>query len=38
MGLNNRAFMSEETAKRVYETFNQVYRTGTAGQSFWLGD
>jgi PAS domain S-box-containing protein len=28
LGLNNRAFMSEETAKRVYETFNHVYGTG----------
>jgi PAS domain S-box-containing protein len=28
MGLNNRTFMSEETTKVVYETFNQVYRTG----------
>jgi PAS domain S-box-containing protein len=28
MGMNNRAFMSEATAKRVYETFNQVYHTG----------
>jgi PAS domain S-box-containing protein len=34
MGLNNRAFMSEETAKRVYETFNQVYRTGQPAKVF----
>jgi PAS domain S-box-containing protein len=27
-GMNNRQFMSEETAKRVFETFNHVYRTG----------
>jgi signal transduction histidine kinase len=26
--MNNREFMSEETAKRVFQTFNQVYRTG----------
>jgi PAS domain S-box-containing protein len=34
MGLNNRAFMSEETAKRVYETFNAVYRTGQPAKVF----
>jgi PAS domain S-box-containing protein len=34
MGLNNRAFMSEETAKRVYETFNQVYRAGQPTKVF----
>ncbi len=28
MGMNNREFMSAETAKRVYETFNTVYKTG----------
>ena len=28
IGLNNRAFMDEETAALVYETFNRVYRTG----------
>lgn len=33
-GLNNRAFMSEETAKRVYGTFNQVYRTGQPAKVF----
>ncbi len=33
-GLNNRAFMSEETAKRVYETFNEVYRTGQPAKVF----
>ena len=27
-GMNNRQFMSEETSKRVFQTFNQVYRTG----------
>jgi PAS domain S-box-containing protein len=26
--MNNRQFMSEETSKRVFQTFNQVYRTG----------
>ena len=34
MGLNNRTFMSEETAKRVYETFNRVYRTGQPAKEF----
>ncbi len=28
MGMNNREFMSAETAKRVYDTFNTVYKTG----------
>jgi PAS domain S-box-containing protein len=27
-GMNNRHFMSEETSKQVFQTFNQVYRTG----------
>lgn len=27
-GMNNRMYMTEETAKTVYLTFNQVYRTG----------
>jgi PAS domain S-box-containing protein len=34
MGLNNRVYMSEETAKQVYETFNQVYRTGEPAKAF----
>jgi PAS domain S-box-containing protein len=34
MGLNNRAFMSEDTAKRVYETFNRVYRVGQPAKAF----
>jgi PAS domain S-box-containing protein len=28
MGMNNRQFMDEETAKKVYQVFNKVYRTG----------
>jgi PAS domain S-box-containing protein len=28
IGMNNRKYMSEETAKKVYQTFNRVYRTG----------
>jgi len=27
-GMNNRQFMSQETSKWVFQTFNQVYRTG----------
>jgi len=27
-GMNNRHFMSEETSKMVFQSFNQVYRTG----------
>ncbi|UCH19434.1 MAG: PAS domain S-box protein, partial [Deltaproteobacteria bacterium] len=30
MGMNNRQFMNEATAKKVYETFNKVYQTGEA--------
>lgn len=28
MGMNNRRYMNEETAKKVYRAFNGVYRTG----------
>jgi two-component system cell cycle sensor histidine kinase/response regulator CckA len=28
LGMNNRQYMSEETARRVYEIFNGVYKTG----------
>ncbi len=31
LGLNYRAFMPEEDAKRAYETHNRVYRTGEMG-------
>jgi PAS domain S-box-containing protein len=33
-GLNNRKFMSEETAKTVYETFNLVFSTGEPTKVF----
>jgi len=33
-GLNNRKFMTEETAKKVYETFNRVYSTGEPTKVF----
>lgn len=28
MGMNNREYMDKENAKKIYETFNRVYRTG----------
>jgi PAS domain S-box-containing protein len=34
MGMNNRQFMTAETAKGVYETFNTVYTTGKAAKAF----
>jgi PAS domain S-box-containing protein len=34
MGMNNRRYMDERTAKKVYETFNQVYRTGLPTKAF----
>ena len=34
MGMNNRQFMSERTAKRVYETFNKVYQTGKPSKTY----
>jgi PAS domain S-box-containing protein len=34
MGINNRQYMDEQTAKKVYETFNQVYRTGLPTKAF----
>jgi PAS domain S-box-containing protein len=34
IGINYRQFMGEETAGQVYQTFNQVYRTGKATKSF----
>jgi PAS domain S-box-containing protein len=34
MGMNNRKYMDEETAEKVYQTFNQVYRTGTPTKAF----
>ncbi len=33
-GLNNRRFMSPETAKLVFNTFNEVYRTGNSKRDF----
>ncbi len=34
MGMNNRQFMSAETAQRVYETFSTVYETAKPAQAF----
>jgi PAS domain S-box-containing protein len=34
LGMNNRQFMSEETAKKVYQVFNEVYRTGEPANAF----
>ena len=34
MGMNYRKYVSEETAKKVYQTFNQVYRTGVPSKGF----
>jgi PAS domain S-box-containing protein len=33
MGMNNRQYMSEETAQKFFETFNEVYRTGKTSKS-----
>jgi PAS domain S-box-containing protein len=34
MGMNNREFMDEETARKVYRTFNEVYDTGKPIKGF----
>jgi PAS domain S-box-containing protein len=34
IGMNNRQFMSEETAKKVYQVFSEVYRTGDPANAF----
>lgn len=34
LGMNNRRFMDEETAKKVYQVFNRVYRTGEPANPF----
>jgi PAS domain S-box-containing protein len=34
MGMNNRQFMTEKTAKRVYVTFNKVYQTGEPSKTY----
>jgi polar amino acid transport system substrate-binding protein len=33
MGMNNREFMSENTAAKVYETFNTIFRSGEAAKA-----
>jgi len=34
IGMNNRRYMDEESANKVYETFNRVYRTGLPEKGF----
>jgi len=34
IGMNNRQYMDEETSKKVYQTFNEVYRTGVPAKAF----
>jgi PAS domain S-box-containing protein len=34
MGMNNQEYMDKETSKKVFETFNTVYRTGELEQVF----
>jgi|CXWL01.1.fsa_nt_gi PAS domain S-box-containing protein len=34
LGMNNRTFMDDENARKVYQTFNQVYRTGIPARAF----
>ncbi len=34
MGMNNRKYMTEETARRVFETYNRVYKTGEPSKSY----
>jgi PAS domain S-box-containing protein len=34
MGMNNRRYMDEETAKKVYQVFNEVYRTREPANPF----
>ncbi len=34
MGMNNRQYMDEQTAKKVYQVFNEVYRTGEPANAF----
>ena len=37
MGMNNRRYMDEETAGKVYRTFNRVYQTGLPTKAFDWG-
>ena len=36
MGMNNRQYTDPENAKRLFQIFNEVYRTGKSGQGFDL--
>ncbi len=33
-GMNNREYMDEENAKKVFKTFNRVYETGKPTKAF----
>ncbi|MBU0768828.1 MAG: PAS domain S-box protein, partial [Proteobacteria bacterium] len=35
VGMNNREYMDEDTAKMVYEIFNEVYKTGKPSKGSW---
>lgn len=34
LGMNNRTFMDDENARKVYQTFNKVYQTGIPAKAF----
>lgn len=34
LGMNNRTYMDERNARKVYQTFNEVYRTGKPAKAF----
>jgi PAS domain S-box-containing protein len=34
LGMKNRKYMSKDTAKKVYEAYNKVYRTGKSMKVF----
>jgi len=38
MGMNNRQYMDEENAKKLYQNFNRVYTAGKSEKRLWLGD
>jgi PAS domain S-box-containing protein len=37
MGMSNREYMDEKTARRIYGIFNQIYKTGQPGKVFEWG-
>jgi PAS domain S-box-containing protein len=34
IGMNNQQYMDQDTSRKVYQTFNQVYRTGVPARAF----